>query len=391
MSDFKIKLTTAGKAALVDANNIGTDALTITTLELGSSFYEPTGNETALATLIKPLATFGGTPADNGIIHLSIRDESTDVYNLGEIGLRTGSGILLGIVSSEEGLITSKGANDILLVAADLAFTEGDISNITFGEASFIYQPGTPEKAGIFELATINEVDAATPNKVIDAANLQSAITRRSSSDIDLDNANKLATSAAIYALAQLITANNTAIGSINTLLQSDQANLDTLQEIADIITAVQGTQNTLAIGNIAGLQTALNSKSPTHSHPYSADDHGHAISEIIDLQTALNGKAAAHSHPYADDDHTHAASGAFDVNSFLFASLSTNNVAHPTTHVQTGEEVTIFPGNGLALRSANAASVGSSHRPAVGQEIWRCLGVYVANTNAGTLWQRIS
>ena len=130
MSDFKIKLTTAGKAALVDANNIGTDALTITTLELGSSFYKPTGNETALAALIKPLATFGGTPADNGIIHLSIRDESADAYNLGEIGLRTGSGILLGIVSSEEGLITSKGANDVLLVAADLAFTEGDISNI---------------------------------------------------------------------------------------------------------------------------------------------------------------------------------------------------------------------------------------------------------------------
>jgi hypothetical protein len=323
MTDFKIKLTTAGKAALVDANNIGTDALTITTLELGSSFYKPTGNETGLAALIKPLATFGGTPADNAIIHLSIRDESTDVYNLGEIGLRTGTGVLLGIVSSEEGLITSKGANDILLVAADLAFTEGDISNITFGEASFMYQPGTPEKAGIFELATIDEVDAATPNKVIDAANFQSAITRRSSSDIDLDNANKLATSAAIYALAQLITANNSAIGSINALLQSDNADLDKLQEIVDYIETIKGTQDALEISNVAGLQAALNGKEGSHSHPYAADNHTHpntntwrGISDSTSSDSdaiSASSKAvksaynkANHSHPYSSSSHSH-------------------------------------------------------------------------------------
>lgn len=261
MADFKIKLTTAGKTAMVDESNIGTDALKITSLELGSSFYNPTGNETNLTTLIKPLATFGGTPAANGIIHVSIRDESDDEYELGEIGLRTGTGILLGIVSSEEGLITTKGTNDILLVAADLAFTEGDISNITFGEASFIYQPGTEEKAGIFELATPEETDAGTPEKVIDAKEFKAGLDRRSSSSTELNDVNKLATSSAIFALAQLIESNNSAIQSINTILQSDETTIDTMQEVADIILAVKNTQDTLAIGNISGLQAALNNK----------------------------------------------------------------------------------------------------------------------------------
>jgi microcystin-dependent protein len=205
MSAFKIKLTTAGLAALVDESNIGTAALQITALDLGSSFYEPTADQDSLHTTIKTLNTFGGIAADNGIIHISIRDESSDIYELGEIGLRTGTGVLLGIVSSSDGLITTKGANDVLLVAADLAITDADISNITFGEANFIYQPGTEDKEGIYELATDDEVDAGATNKVIDAAKMQSAITRRSSSQINLDDAAKLATSAAIFKLAQEI------------------------------------------------------------------------------------------------------------------------------------------------------------------------------------------
>ena len=261
MNAFKIKLTTAGLAALVDENNIGTAALQITTLELGSNFYDPSASQNSLQASIKTLNTFGGVAVDNGIIHISIRDESNDAYELGEIGLRTGTGVLLGIVSSAEGLITTKGANDVLLVAADLAITDADISNIVFGETNFIYQPGTEDKEGIYELATDAEVDAAEANKVIDAAKMQSGITRRSSSEINVDDAQKIATSAAIYALTQLIQANNNSISTINTLLQSDNADLDKLQEIVDYIEVIKGTQDTLAISNIASLQDALNDK----------------------------------------------------------------------------------------------------------------------------------
>jgi len=50
-------------------------------------------------------------------------------------------------------------------------------------------------------------------------------------------------------------------IDNINTLLTSDNIDLDTLQEVVDFIEANRSTLNSLTISNIAGLQTALDNK----------------------------------------------------------------------------------------------------------------------------------
>lgn len=50
-------------------------------------------------------------------------------------------------------------------------------------------------------------------------------------------------------------------INNINTLLTSDNVDLDTLQEVVDFIEANRESLNSLAISNIAGLQSALNAK----------------------------------------------------------------------------------------------------------------------------------
>ena len=50
-------------------------------------------------------------------------------------------------------------------------------------------------------------------------------------------------------------------VDAINTLLTSDNVNLDTLQEVVDFIEANRDSLDNLAINNIAGLQEALNSK----------------------------------------------------------------------------------------------------------------------------------
>ena len=52
-----------------------------------------------------------------------------------------------------------------------------------------------------------------------------------------------------------------TLIDDINTLLTSDNVDLDTLQEVVDFIETNKDTLDTLGISNIAGLQTALDSK----------------------------------------------------------------------------------------------------------------------------------
>jgi len=78
------------------------------------------------------------------------------------------------------------------------------------------------------------------------------------SSSVDLNDSTKLASSAAVYALAQLILANDGAIQSINTRLVSDNSTLDTLQEVVDFIEQLKSTQDDLASSKISGSRTEL-------------------------------------------------------------------------------------------------------------------------------------
>jgi len=82
-------------------------------------------------------------------------------------------------------------------------------------------------------------------------------------------------------------------IDNINTLLSSDETNLDTLQEIVDFIELNKSTLDALSIGSISGLQAALDGKADSV--------HSHAIGDTSGLQAALDAKAAAaHSHSNA-------------------------------------------------------------------------------------------
>ena len=77
-------------------------------------------------------------------------------------------------------------------------------------------------------------------------------------------------------------------IDSINTLLTSDNVDLDSLQEVVDYIEANRSTLDSLGISNIAGLQAALDSKQNTEvGKGLSTEDFTSA------LLTKLNGIAA--------------------------------------------------------------------------------------------------
>jgi|GEM_PF-3173526 len=75
-----------------------------------------------------------------------------------------------------------------------------------------------------------------------------------------------------------------TLINNLTTLLNSDNVNLDTLQEIVDFIELNRATLDTLSIGNIAGLQNALNAKADAgHNHDsvYAVIGHTHQLKTI--------------------------------------------------------------------------------------------------------------
>lgn len=302
---LNIKFTTAGKAALVNPANIGTSALDITHIELGSATYNPNGNETNLQAAFKTLSTFGADTVADNVIHVTIRDDSSDTYDLGEIGLRSGTGVLMGVISTAGNIITQKGINDVLLLSADATITEVDISNLTFGGTEFIYSPATKTRAGILELADETEINAGSPNKAVDAYELQQLLTRRLTASLTDPSTTKMAAAKAVYDL-------NTAINNINTLLVSDETTLDTLQEIVNFIELNRSDLDSLTIASIAGLQIALNGKSNT--------GHGHTVADVTGLQTALSSKAStSHAHAwssvtgkpstFAPSAHTHDAS----------------------------------------------------------------------------------
>ena len=113
-------------------------------------------------------------------------------------------------------------------------------------------------------------------------------------------------------------------IDAINTLLTSDNTNLDSLQEVVDFIEANKSTLDTLSISNIAGLQAALDAKQATETGKgLSANDFTTA------LLNKLNGIAAsAQVNVKANFNETNSASDAFIQNKPTdLTTLSAHNV----------------------------------------------------------------
>ena len=113
-------------------------------------------------------------------------------------------------------------------------------------------------------------------------------------------------------------------IDTINTLLTSDNTDLDSLQEVVDFIEANKSTLDSLSISNIAGLQAALDAKQATETGKgLSANDFTTA------LLTKLNGIAAsAEVNVQANFNETSSSSDAFIQNKPTdLTTLSAHNV----------------------------------------------------------------
>jgi hypothetical protein len=276
---MQLIITNSGRAALAAAIAAGT-TLSITDVAIGSGKYTAAAAATALQTEIKRLPA-AGDHTTAGVIHVTAIDDSTASYSVGEIGLITSTGVLLAVYSQASWIVQKASASDLVL-ALDIAISSADAAAITFGDTDFLLPAASSTKAGVVRLATSTEIDAGTAAAAVDAAQLQSWKSRVKTDSTTTNDTNKLATSAAVYALTQLINANTNAISTINSLLTSDNVSMDTLQEIVDVIEAATGTLGSLAIANIAGLQTALDGKA--------ASSHSHSANDLPDASTSGKG-----------------------------------------------------------------------------------------------------
>lgn len=159
MPGLKLKVTTAGRAALVNPPNTGTNAVLVSHVGIASAPFVASAELTALPNEIKRIAGVGGTITADDTIHVSIRDESTSVYDCYGFGLYLSDGTLFAVYSQNDLLLGKAGAA-MMLLALDAVFVDIDATQISFGATNFIDPAATTEVPGIVELAT--ETEATT-------------------------------------------------------------------------------------------------------------------------------------------------------------------------------------------------------------------------------------
>jgi hypothetical protein len=164
MPALQFILTSAGKNAIINANNTGTNPIVIDRVAIGSASWTPTAAATALQTEIKKISAIGGSVVDDDTIHVTASDSTADTYTVKEVGLYTSGNVLLAIYSQSTAIIT-KGADTVALIAADLVITGVPAGSVTVGDTTFSYPQATETVKGVLELATTAEAQAGTDDE----------------------------------------------------------------------------------------------------------------------------------------------------------------------------------------------------------------------------------
>jgi microcystin-dependent protein len=159
-------ITTAGREALVNAANTGTDAVVVSQIALGSTHFLSDPATVALAAEIKRIPASGGGVVAPDTIHVTGSDSSADVYTVRSVGLYTSGGILLAVYSQADPILI-KGAGTVALIAADLVITGLPAGAIAVGDTTFAYPQATEVVKGVAELATVTETLTGTDDERI--------------------------------------------------------------------------------------------------------------------------------------------------------------------------------------------------------------------------------
>ncbi|BFM16265.1 hypothetical protein R50073_24480 [Maricurvus nonylphenolicus] len=165
MSTLPLIITDAGIAAAITADGQGLQ-LGIVEIALGSGNWVPDSTATDLDTELKRMTTFGATVLAPDRIHVTIRDDSTDVYDLREIGLVDENGDLFAI-HAQASPIVSKAVDGKVLITATIPLTTVPPSSVTITGNEFDYPTFSETIAGVGRQATSSEVQSAAADRIL--------------------------------------------------------------------------------------------------------------------------------------------------------------------------------------------------------------------------------
>ncbi|PPT45015.1 hypothetical protein XarbCFBP8132_03360 [Xanthomonas arboricola] len=179
MPGLKLKITTAGRQALINAKQTGTQAVTIAAVGLTSAAFVADAALTALPLEIKRLTTIGGTITAKDTMHVSVRDESNAVYSCYGFGLYLADGTLFAAYGQPALLVEKSGAAFVLL-AIDVVLADVDTAQITFGDTNFTDPAATLDVPGVVRLSTdAQAIEGLDKERAVSPANLIAVLNAR--------------------------------------------------------------------------------------------------------------------------------------------------------------------------------------------------------------------
>jgi len=161
-----LTITTAGLTRFTQAQEGEPVDLTVSTVAYGGQPFVVAPTLTAVPGEIKRIATIAGEVLDDSIVHLIIRDDTADTYQVYGLGLYLADGTLFAVFGQETPML-EKSSQTALIAALDLKFPAVDVSSISFGDSSFVNPPASEDTKGIAAIASQPMVDAGTDDETI--------------------------------------------------------------------------------------------------------------------------------------------------------------------------------------------------------------------------------
>ena len=157
-----VVVTSAGLAALLNAEQNGTLPVKITKFGLGTGNYTPTADKTSLQSKFKEITALSGGAVGDNVIHVTMTDASSDAYTANEVGVYLEDGTLFALSSQPVGAILQKAAGSQALLSLDLVLQGGTGGVTVSGGTNFFNPPATTTTAGVVKLASLDEITAGT-------------------------------------------------------------------------------------------------------------------------------------------------------------------------------------------------------------------------------------
>ena len=154
-------VTNAGRAALINAQNNGTNAVQFAKCGISATNANYNAASTALQNELKRIDNISGSALSPDTINLAFADTSTDAYDLRAFAIYLADDTLFAI-ASQAAPIYSKTNNTDGLLSVNIKFSDISTSQITFANYNLVNPPSTEITAGVIEIATQTETNTGT-------------------------------------------------------------------------------------------------------------------------------------------------------------------------------------------------------------------------------------